>query len=355
MGRRHRPSARARGTARGSPAPDGRRGAATELPRERARAPSQGGADRPAPGAGCAGAHRLAGADASGLRQGPPLRAAADRRHCGSLGAVGGRPSGVPRPALCAGGSEPRGRGRRDGGLGATASREGLRRVAGTRGGGGGPLRGRAPSASGPHGLAGRQAWCRAVLHPGRAGGGLLGRSAVHGGRGHEHAPRRLLLLPPQRQPTRAAWLHLWSSLRLPALPRRGPVPSPGRRADRENGPGGHRVFRGARPHPHAGNRPGDRAGAQLLCPGLRRGVRDDAAGGGARRGEGRLRPARRLLRAVRAEGAGSGRGGAAEGRAGLDRPRPVSLSWSSGTGRRSRPRSGRSASAPCGRSPSRR
>ena len=219
-----------------------------DFPENELDAPAQGGADRPPPGAGRARQDRLARAGAGGVRDGPPLRPARGRRRRVDRGLHGRRPAGLPRRALRARRPRPSsspGDVTRDV---LPAAREGVRRVARPAAPAPAPAVPPPAAAQGPDGLARRQAGRRAVRDPDRRASGRPGSATrLPGGRGHEHAARRLVHLAPQRQPARAARLHLRGRARAFALPDGRALRGRCRRADRQDGPGRDRVREGAR------------------------------------------------------------------------------------------------------------
>ena len=151
----------------------------------------------------------------------------------------------VPRAAATRRRRHPRGRGRRD--------RAALRALEKAFGGWTAPAETRCPeggpsaAGEGTLGPARRQARRRAVGDPARASRPSWDDPRYHAGRGHEHAPRGLVHLATQRQPPRAARLHLRRRLRLEGY-RVGALPGRRRRPDRQaHRRGGHRVPQGAR------------------------------------------------------------------------------------------------------------
>ena len=131
-----------------------------------------------------------------------------------------------------------------------------------------------------------------------------------HGAAGRQHDPRRPVRQPHQHEPARGQGLHLRRAHRVRVPPRARArsccTPACSRRDRR-------RAARSARRDPRdprraAGHARGARARARLADPRLSAQLRDRRPGRARRRAARALRPARRLLHDLRAEGAGADR-----------------------------------------------
>ena len=297
---------RRRQTRRGAAA-HGRRRAAPDVRRHRARAAAQGTADELPADARQRVVDRVGRVRAAGVRAAAPLRHAGHGRRGLEPRDDVGRAAPVPRRTLPAAERVPARRRRRDGGDDPAGAGEDLRRLEEHRqdheAGGGGRAAARHAAD-----LPRRQARRRADGDPHRQ----RRRRAAHAGllraRRDQHHSRRLVHLAAQHEPARSARLHLRRLVGVRHARRAGAVRRLGQRADGQDGRVAARVLQGAGRHPPAGARGRAAPRPQLRSAGLPRRVRDDLGHGRQPLGAGHLRPSGVVLQRVRAEDPGGDR-----------------------------------------------